>query len=387
MKIRIPIIFFYFALLSLFLLYSCSTIERRAASTEKFLEIKGVGAFGIFDPSVVMDRQLNKIYMSYSAVDPSYRWPVEHPHTVSTRLAYSIDKGLTWNDSGIVINEAEDELGQKLSLKLFGRSPKPMTWNQEVSSLIFDASAPRSERWKLFWHRYPLIDGERKFEYGWIAFKQAESPEQLAIAKEIKLFSGKYYDSAADQYLGTPQVRLNEIHSELRDCAAFTEPSAFIRENSLYLALSCADGNLPWNGRQILLSRRDGNWNYAGILLDNRRDSEGLLIAGNSFTGFSAPELIAVRNKTYLIVTPTTNDENPAYHGCMVFEIEDLESARILREAKSLKISKVIPGNSELHNGACSYLNVSSETGGFLLSQAYPDSVKVFRIVRTEIKL
>ncbi|EPG75312.1 hypothetical protein LEP1GSC058_1942 [Leptospira fainei serovar Hurstbridge str. BUT 6] len=387
MKPRVLKIFLYTTLLSLFSFYSCSSLERKISFTEQFLEIKGVGAYGIFDPSVVMDRQSNKIYMSYSAVDPSYRWPVEHPHAISTRLAYSLDKGLTWNDSGLAINEAEDEEGQKLSLKLFGRSPKPMTWNQEVSSLIFDANAPRSERWKLFWHRYPLIDGERKFEYGWIAFKQAESPEQLASAKEIKLFSGKYYDSAADQYLGTPQVQLNRIHPELSDCVAFTEPSAFIKEKRLYLALSCADGNLPWNGRQILLNRQDGNWNYVGILLDNRRDSDGLQIAGNSFTGFSAPELIAVRDKTYLAVTPTTNGENPAYHGCIVFEIEDLDSAKILRESKFLKISKVVPGNSELHNGACSYLNVMSETGGFLLSQAYPESVKVFRIIRTEIKL
>ena len=42
---------------------------------------------------------------------------------------------------------------------------------------------------------------------------------------------------------------------------------------------------------------------------------------GESYDGFSAPELVYSQNRTFLITTPTENDQ---YRGCLVFRLTDL---------------------------------------------------------------
>ena len=53
---------------------------------------------GAFDPSLADTPAGERAWMSYSAVDPSPRWPQKNTRTITTRLAYSDDGGRTWND-------------------------------------------------------------------------------------------------------------------------------------------------------------------------------------------------------------------------------------------------------------------------------------------------
>src|SRR5437899_1198386 len=112
--------------------------------------IPGVAERGIFDPSIAATPLGQRAWMSYSAVNPSRRFPDRNTRVIGTRLAYSDDAGATWNDAGSTVNETKDvALGSKAG-----------TWVSEVSSLVFDPAAPPEERWKLFWHHYLHVNEE-----------------------------------------------------------------------------------------------------------------------------------------------------------------------------------------------------------------------------------
>ena len=157
------------------------------ASSERLVFL-GVGLHGIFDPAVALDSASGRLWMSYSAVDPSVSWPTQNVDGVAIRLAYSDDNGKTWNDSGTVVSNFLD-----VNLPLAPPN-NAGTWVNEVSQIIYDSGAIAKERWKLLWHHYLIINGYRHFEHGWIAMKMASTPGGLATATEIKLFTSAGYD-------------------------------------------------------------------------------------------------------------------------------------------------------------------------------------------------
>jgi len=121
------------------------------------------------------------------------------------------------------------------------------TWTNEVSQLIYDPGANSTERWKLMWHHYLVINGERHFEHGWIGLKMADSPENLAAATEIKLFGG-FWLRSRQRHSEWPirftcwrctLIQLDtDLDAALNTCV-FTEPGMYATGNALYLALQC----------------------------------------------------------------------------------------------------------------------------------------------------
>ena len=87
----------------------------------------------------------------------------------------------------------------------------------------------------------------RRFEHGWLAYKQAANPELLATAKPVKLMTALGYDRSNDQLNGaakSPIVgravnRLQDLHQDLADCAVVSEPGVLAKTDGLYLALVC----------------------------------------------------------------------------------------------------------------------------------------------------
>ncbi len=355
-----------------------------------------VGAFGSFDPSFAQAGFEDSIYLAYSVVNPSYRWPTEHPHVVETRIAVSNDGGASFvglpERATIAFDVPDSDADEARGI--FG-SALPFTWQHEVPSLVYVAEASAAERWQLFWHQYPLIDGKRRFEFGWIARKAAASPAQLGAARATKLFGGgAYAGGLANEVDGAPRVALNELHGDLVGCVAFTEPGAFVREGRQYLALHCADGQSPANGKIVLLEQEqtqagDSGWRYRGTLLDNLRDAQ-LLGGDGDFTGFGAPDLFHIEStgRTYLVVTPTRPRSFPAYRGCMVFRVLDLETARLERDGATPRLAAISNGDPVRHNGACAYLDSPNAGAAALIQgQVYPQSVERFRLFRTETRL
>jgi len=361
--------------------------------------IPGVAERGIFDPSIAATPPGQRAWMSYSAVNPSRRFPDRNTRVISTRLAYSDDAGATWNDAGSTINETKDvPIGSKAG-----------TWVSEVSSLVFDPSAPPEERWKLFWHHYLHVNEEGQFQNGWIGLKSASAPMQLLTAREIKLFGARGYNADNNNpggdngspVAGAPVIKVHEINSELGMCVALSEPAALATSSGLYLALTCYRPNvnnpigllgmaLFGVSNTTILLRCDSKqgapnpraWSYLGTVLtvDDAKSA--------GFIAYSAPDLFAEGDGVYLIASPVTNRPGKnAYNGCRVFRFADLGTARLERENGLPRTIQEINGRPESFNGACTYQPTVTRSG-FMYSQLeINNSRPYFRIFQTGVGL
>lgn len=364
---------------------SASNNGSGASKTANRILISGIpAAHGIFDASIAQDPSSNKIWMSYSAVNASTMWPSQNYDVVSTRLAYSTDLGLTWVDSGSAINSPVD-----VTLALAAPF-NAGTWHNEVSSLVYDGGAPASQRWKLMWHHYLLINGARHFEHGWLALKMAASPEMLSAASEVKLFSGSMYDvgnnvlggGSASPLGGAPAIALDlALNSQLNNCAIFTEAGMLANASGLYLNLLC--GTSTTNHRIILLKcaapcnpSLGASWSFLGVALN---DADAASFGFNQ--GFSGASLVSANGSYYLLATPVKNTPMDGfYNGCMLFKFDNLEAASLQRSSGALSNILSVNGDAGSFNGACTYWPAASKAG-IIYSQAVSD----FRLFSTGI--
>jgi hypothetical protein len=335
----------------------------------------GVGAHGIFDPSIARDPG-GRLWMSYSAVDPSVMWPTQNINVVATHLAYSDDNGKTWtvSSSGELISNFSD-----VALP----SPSPPydagTWINEVSQLTYDPGAIAAERWKILWHHYLIINNARRFMHGWIAMKMASTPEGLAAAPEIKLFGDYIYDSANDTaggstrspVGGTPQIQLDSLDPALNTCV-FTEPGMYASGSALYLSLQCVHLS-DANRLTVLLKCASpcntgsaASWSYLGTVLQ-KSDAA----AFGFDTGFSASGMFESAGSIYLVVTPVQTSGAPwadYYSGCRVFKFANIDSAQLQMSGSLPTLIGTVDGTSGSFNGACAY-HASANMSGMLYSE------------------
>jgi hypothetical protein len=374
-----------FSAIALILLQHCSNKGGSTPSGITYpaaLNIPGVGTHGIFDASLAQDPASSRVWMSYSAINPSVMWPTQNFDTVSTRLAYSDDQGATWTDSGSTVNDVLD-----VTLAL----PAPLnagTWHNEVSSLVYDPGASVNERWKLLWHHYLLINGDRRFEHGWISLKTASTPTQLASATEIKLFSGVGYDlgnntaggASGSPVGGPPAIALDTaISTDLNGCF-FTEPGMLATSSALYVSMLCVKS--PTDHRIILLKcdspcdlSSAPSWTYLGTALN---DADAASFGFDQ--GFSAPNLVTSNGQNYLIVTPqSTTPFDSYYNGCRVFRFTDIDTASIQRTGGVPDIVATVNGDAGSFDGACTYLPTASKAG-VIYSQAFFGPTEKFRL-------
>lgn len=355
-------------------LASCSSVSPLQETSRKSyrrITFAGIGPLGTFDPSLASEPGQSRLWMSYSTVEPSYRWTHEHPHTIGTRLAFSEDAGATWIDAGVAVNRPLDE-----TTPVAGRNcgAKPCTWNFEVSRLVHDPGAPVSARWKIFYHRYLMVSGDNDFRIGWIGMKEAPVPTALANATERVFLSGTILDAR----MPAPEVSLKE-------CLVVTEPGALVQKGELFLVVHCAKGWIRSHGSILLyrLDRSNNTWQAVGPLLQNDTDGADLEKQGIPAVGFSAPDLFQMGDATWLVVTPTFG-RFPDYRGCYFFRVEDLATARISRGVAGVRPEHVLVGRS--HNGACAALSGATASGVFL-SELHPDEMAPFHIYMTGMHL
>jgi len=315
------LIFFYMLLLvackeeSVAPIEDCAILE---GAFPQFLELPPIGDNGSFDPTMAGDPATGRVWMVFSRVDGG-----GGEGQVSAHLAFSDDHGTTWcyanqinTSDKVQLSELPEELTSAVSAH----------WSHEVSSIAYDPNASADQRWRMLWHRYLHVnDGvvgndDRQFAYGWIAMKTASDPTLLAVAPEIKLFSGLgYYKSAETEMYnnaigGTPAVRLHELHPALSGGVIFTEPGMQVYQNELYVTLllgSVAEGN------SVVLLKFNNTlqkWNYVATLL-TPADAQAM---DASWTNFSATDLFIQDNQAYLLVSPA--DE--LYYGVLLFKID-----------------------------------------------------------------
>lgn len=357
--------------------------------------LTGIGARGVFDPSVTEDSTTNRLWMSYSSLEAS----THSESGVVLRIAYS-DDGETWHDAGAVQGFTEVLAGPFQSGgagEVEIETPSPATWQNEASTLVYDARAPREERWKLFWHQALWVSGVPRYaSYSWIALKMADSPENLAHAKPIKLFTGymarKAGESNAEPAFSPipepPAIQLDKKDPQLGACM-FGQPAALSTQDGLYLALDCA-----WLGTRpqlhtVLLRCAAPNcvvtdaesWTVVGRVTE---PPDGRKLAEH-YEGFGGTALAEKNGQYFLIATPLA--AGGRYDGCSVFRFEDLANGQLERGRRGeLRVAATVRGIPDTHHGACAAH--ARLQGGILLSQLVRSaSPRVMQIRRSGVEL
>ncbi len=361
------------AIVCLALFSACSGDGTARTDSRGRIVFDGVGEQGIFDPSLARDPESSRIWMSYSEVDNS-AWSTNpsYNHLIHTRIAYSDDVSASWSDAGMIVNESFD-----VTITV-DDSDHDGTWVHEVSALVFDPDDDPGKRWKILWHHYLWLDGMQLFQHGWIGMKSAPSPAG-PWSVERKIFVGSLYDTGSDVILGTPEVRLDQVHADLNGCLAFSEPGLLAANGALYLCMLGAEGSSK-NGRIILLRSNDSGatWTYRGTLLLNAADGPAL-----GCHGFSAPAMFAKDGRYYLMATPQVGDW---YSGTTVFEIADLDSAALVRDGGVPRVITTVNGSTGSFNGAAGYIPEASGSG-IIYSEAFLDEAPRFRIFMSHVNL
>lgn len=372
------------------LLFFISCKKQEVSSDEtmpnpSMLDLGSVSTKGIFDPSLTYDSSTSKLWMSYSAADTSLNLNPSQT-VVSTRLAFSTDAGSTWTDSTLVANSSLD-----VALSFSGL-PASGTWHNEVSRVIYDPySTNASNRWKLFSHHYLIINTtnpaiERRFEHGWIGYKSASTAENLAAATEIKLFGASGYDNANNTQAGqtgspiggAPVINLHSLHSDLNNCAVFSEPGFLSTSSYIYMSIACFE--IP-NVRIALLRCTQpcpvtSGWSYVATLLQNTQAS------ALGYINFSATELFDYNGSNYLMVTPEGTLGSPGiYHGCLVYKFTDINAGALLGSPTYIK---EISGTANSFNGACGYTKESLT--GILYSEVNSSDLYSFQIFKSNLQ-
>jgi hypothetical protein len=356
--------------------------------------LKGIGARGVFDPSITEDPATHRLWMSYSSFEAS-----THSHSgVVLRMAYS-DDGETWHDAGAVQGFAEVLAGPFQATEagepaIDGESSG--TWQNEASTLVYDAHAPREERWKLFWHQALWVnDVPRYASYSWIALKMADSPENLAQARPIKLFTGYMSRSAGESsdapahspIPGPPAIRLDKQDPQLGACM-FGQPAAIAAPDGLYLALDCAWlGTRPQLHTVLLrctypscVMTNAASWTVVGRLTEPR-DAPQL---DERYEGFGGTALAEKNGRYYLIATPLV--AGGRYDGCNVYRFEDIAKGKLERGRRGeLVVAGTVQGIPETHHGACA---AHARVTGILLSQIVSTAApRVMQIRKSSVAL
>jgi hypothetical protein len=372
-----------------------SDADEIASSTASQSILVGIGARGVFDPSVTEDPETRRLWMSYSSFDAS----LHSQSGVNVRIASS-DDGETWRDAGIVHAFTDVVVGPldatdagEVSVDEASRG----TWQNEASTLVYDSRAPREQRWKLFWHQVMWVnDIPRYASYSWIALKMADAPENLARAPTIKLFTGYMARTAGESAAppavspipGPPAIQLDKKDPQLGACM-FGQPTAISAPDGLYLALDCA-----WLGTHALLHTTllkcaypgctvtdAASWTVVGRLTEPR---DGLQL-DEQYKGFGGTALVESGGHYYLIATPITAKDN-RYDGCNVYRFENLNQGKLERRRGKLVVAQRVRGIPETHHGACAAH--SRLQGGILLSQIVSSAApRLMQIRRSGVQL
>jgi hypothetical protein len=355
----------------------------------------GVGAQGIFDPSLAEDPDTGRLWMSFSEVGNSTNslWGV------GLRLAFS-DDGLNWQDAGPIAPFADVTVGP-----LTTTSPgepaipagSPGTWQNETSTLVYDPNASAGERWKLLWHQVLWANNSIYFaSYSWISLKAAATPEGLAAATPVKLFGGYLLKPDGEvtgapafaPIAGPPQIALHTKHADLATCV-FGEPGAMAMGEGLYLALDCQLLGATVEPYATLfrcaapgcVMTDSASWSYVTRMLAPS-DAQAI---DPAYKGLSATAFAEQAGTVYLIATPVAA-AGDRYDGCRVYRFSDLASGSLERSGGLLVTVAQLAGIPGTHHGACAYH--TDLVYGLLYSQLVTaDAPTMFQVYQSHVQL
>ncbi len=315
---------------------------------------------GYFDPTMT-SADGKRLWMSYSAVEPSPTYPTEQ-NVTNTALAYSDDKGRTWNYA-TTLNTSTDVN----DLAVNAQPADHGSWKHETSSIVYD---PADKLWKMVWIQELFILDQVMFEHAWMAAKTATTPEGLATAPATKFIAPIAYHasnntqggSAKPPISGAPVIAISSKPAPLATCAIIHEPTLLPTATHLYLAFTCIQAS-PLDFNVVLMKcanpcgfNNASAWTYAGTILTK---ADGLSFAVTE--GFTASHLFGDASRQFIVSTPKNADSNGGFRGCKVFEFDNIATATLKKELGRAKVLQSHDAASGVFDGACTYhLNADS---------------------------
>jgi len=306
---------------------------------------------GYGDPSLEYDPATGDLWLSYSWLDVLVSDPGPPPQVdfgVRTHLARSDDGGASFT--------FVESVNQTTTLA-HPDSGVPGWAMHEISTLLREAPAT----WQMLWLTYfepfgeppPGSPEDRSDPY--YRRSDAGSPENLGAGAPWIRGNGTSPSFGA-------QYNLSAI-PQLSDCAAFTEPALFSQGGVTYLATNCVvfqDGVRRDDLERLVLLRQEANgYSYVGTLLTSSDAADlGATRIEQADIAFSRTGHIL------LIATPIQTGGTPEHLGCVVFEITDVATAQVQRDAagQAVQLARITGDDSSFGPGLCTY-DAAGETG------------------------
>lgn len=325
---------------------------------------------GFYDPSLVYTEDGSVGWLTYSSCEGD-EGPPAYSQYISTHVAKSTDHGGTWTFK----QKVNASVPGKVPGRIFGEDAG--YWHYEVSSLAHEPLDPGRE-WKMFAHRIFSTPTKRNLpQHSFITYKVASDPAGT-WSDEVALFGARMPNAG----LAKIQHRVAEYHGDLGNVLVLSEPSALVHDGILYLAMTGLDRG---GAERIFLLASDDhgrNWRYVGTLA-SRLDAEAL-----GLRGLDGANLYAENGRVYMLTVAVGSAEKREWnhYGTLLFEIEDLERARVKRADGKLEILehlKPLDLNSGNHGGGQAAYDPHNTNGGILFPQinlaALPEFAWVFR--------
>lgn len=348
MKKRISLYFVFTVLFFSVYLLSCDDPVQQTVSYELIVIAGETAPDGEFDPSLEY-ASANTGWLVYSAVDA--------PEYVSTHVAHSGDNGQTWTYvTGI--NESVDGIIED------GGTTYTGVWRHEVPTLVYEPGDSGKE-WKLYWHKYfteePYGELDRLFQYGWIAYKYASDPAG-PWSEETALFGAYPFPLGGFDV----EIYLNQLHPDLSDFIAFSEPGSLYRNGAIYLSMMGASDQGDSYFKNFLIRSADNGatWEYIGILTDYD-DAVAL-----GYQRLVATSLVESNGAVYLLAAPWS-DYPTDHDGTYIFEFEDIALGTLKRngDGELIAYNYLPPSVEGFSNAGESDYDEHNSYGGIIMPQ------------------
>ncbi len=316
---------------------------------------------GYGDPSLERDPVTGTLWMSYSWLDvlvTSFSPPPVFDFGVRTHIARSDDNGATFTYVGAAnaptsINHPD--------------SNAPGWTQQEVSTLLREPAGG----WQLLWLTYfdpqgtPAPGAPDGHSDPYFMRSLAAAPGDLGdVSQAWARGSGTSASFGAQYNLS--------VLPQLSDCVALTEPALFAKAGVTYLATNCVvvdgSGRRDDLERLVLLRQEASGYSYVGTLLtyDDAVDLGASRIE-------QADLLFSQSGAVILIATPIRNSPAPNHLGCVAFEVTDIASAQVRRDAggDAVQLSRITGDDNGIGAGLCTY-DAASSTGVLMVMHDQP---------------
>ena len=316
---------------------------------------------GYGDPSIERDPATGTLWMSYSWLDvlvTSFTPPPVFDFGVRTHLARSDDNGATWtyvraSNATTAINHPD--------------TSAPGWMQHEVSTLLREPAGG----WQLLWVTY--FDAQ-----GMPAPGAPDGHSDPFFMRSLASAPGDLGDGSQAWARGYgTSASFGAVHNlstlpQLSDCVAFTEPALFAKAGVTYLATNCVvvdgSGRRDDLERLVLLRQEAAGYSYVGTLLTY---ADAVDLGGSRIE--QADLSFSQSGAVILIATPIRNSPVPNHLGCVAFEVTDIASAQVRRDAggDAVQLARITGDDNGIGAGLCTY-DAASSTGVLMVMHDQP---------------